>query len=78
MSQVGEDRLADGVEKRGESSGADKVLGEYAADPPVFLPDAVTWTLRVAKSLYRVAVELLAPASRNGPRIEAIHQTEVA
>ena len=42
MLQVGEDRLAEGVEERGESCGADKIVGERTADQSVLSQDEAT------------------------------------
>ena len=52
MLQVGEDRLAERVEERGESGGADEVLGEWPAGPPALLKDAISLALRKAERLF--------------------------
>ena len=45
MLEVGEDRAVVRVEERGESAGADEVLGECTAHPSVLSEDEVLWFL---------------------------------
>ena len=78
MLEAGEDRLAEGIEERGQSGGADEVLGECPAHQAALSQHAPNWTVRVAEDLHTAVKDLLVAASGDGAHLKAISQAQVA
>ena len=72
------ERMAEGVEERGESGGADEVLGECFANPTALSYEAVNRTPRIAEALHWEAVDLVVPSPWDGSGLQAILEVQVA
>ena len=77
MLEVGEDRLSEGVEERGESGRADEVLGECPTDPSTLFTDEPHRLVRKAETLHSAVGDLLVAASGDGSQPETVLQTQV-
>lgn len=62
MSQIGEDRPAEGVEEALESGRADEILSKFADDPTPLSVDETQRSIRIAEG-FCFKVTLLAPTS---------------
>ena len=78
MFQVGEDRRTEIVEEQLRPGRVDEVLSKCAADPATLSVDEFDRKRRKAEALHSKAVDHRVPSPRDGPRLDAVLEAQVA